>query len=521
MDQAVAAEALCDGWKLERLPDPCVMAIFGASGDLTRRKLMPAIYNLGLQHLLPKNFSVAGVSNIPMSDAEFRRQMKEAVHPEDNAAWEEFSRGLYYLTMDFQDPEGYKKLTALLAKVDAERGTCCRRIFYLATFPSLIKDIVGQLGAAGLAHPSGGWARIVIEKPFGRDLESARALNNEILKIFDEEQVYRIDHYLGKETVQNILVFRFSGGIFEPIWNRRYINHVQITVAESLGIERRGAYYEEAGALRDMIESHMLQLVALTAMEPPVGFGSDSVRDEKAKALRSIRPISESEVKQVAVRGQYGRGTIAGQPVAPYREEANVKADSSRETYAAVKLMIDNWRWADVPFYLRTGKRMPARVTEVAIQFRRPPLALFRNAGPMEANLLTLRIQPDESISLSFGAKLPGPVVQVRPVTMDFNYESAFGVPSPEAYELLLLDCMLGDPTLFARKDTVEVSWSLVGPILKAWDNTPRTDFPNYAAGTWGPKEGDELLSRDGRAWRKPGVMTLDGGSRKLVAGGR
>ena len=501
---------LREGWKLEHLPEACVMVIFGASGDLTRRKLMPSIYNLFCQNLLPGGFSVVGVSNVPMSDEEFRRQMREAVEhspdgsPPNTSCWESFAAGLFYLTMDFRDPDGYRQLASLLIKVDSERGTCCNRVFYLATIPSLLTEIVHQLGAAHLARPPSGWTRIVIEKPFGRDYQSARALNDEVLTVFGEEQVYRIDHYLGKETVQNILVFRFSSGIFESIWNRRYVNNVQITVAESLGIERRGAYYEEAGALRDMIESHLLQLMCVIAMEPPVNFGADAVRDEREKLLRSVRPITEDEVAQFAVRGQYGPGQVEGEQAKGYREELSVKPDSSRETYAAVKFMIDNWRWADVPFYLRSGKRMPRRVSEVAIQFKRPPLRLFSKAGQVEPNLLTLRIQPDESISLQFGAKLPGPVVQVRPVTMDFDYATTFGAPPPEAYELLLLDCMLGDATLFARRDTVEASWALVTPILNAWAAGPHPKFPNYAAGTWGPKEADDFIAQDGRAWREP-----------------
>jgi glucose-6-phosphate 1-dehydrogenase len=509
MSDPQPAPPLREGWKLEHLPEASVMVIFGASGDLTRRKLMPSIYSLFSQNLLRAGFSVVGVSNVPMNDDEFRRQMREAVDNAsdggvDSSCWDNFAAGLFYLTMDFRDREGYKKLSTVLTEVDSKRGTCCNRVFYLATIPSLITEIVGQLGTAQLAHPSTGWTRIVIEKPFGRDLETARALNKEVGEIFSEDQIYRIDHYLGKETVQNILVFRFSSGIFEPIWNRRYVDHVQITVAESIGIERRGAYYEEAGALRDMVQSHMLQLLSLMAMEPPVAFGSDAVRDEKVKALRSIRPIAENEVSQFTVRGQYGRGPVDREELKAYREEPNVKPDSSTETYAALKLMIDNWRWADVPFYLRSGKRLPNRVTEIAIQFRRPPLTLFRKAGAVEPNLLTLRIQPDESISLRFGAKLPGPVVQVHPVTMDFDYQRAFGVKPAEAYELLLLDCMLGDPTLFARRDSVEIAWSLVTPILRAWANGPCPDFPNYAAGSWGPKEADELLARDHRAWRKP-----------------
>ncbi len=502
---------LAEGLRLERTPEPCAMVIFGASGDLTRRKLLPALYNLARHRLLPLGFSVVGLARSEMNDQEFRRKMREAVEsfasagPLDDSIWENFAPGLHYVAANFRDRAGYEKLAALLSEIDRERGTCCNRVYYLAVPPSIYDDIIQGLDAAGLGQPPQGWTRIIIEKPFGRDLETARALNRTLGAVFREEQVYRIDHYLGKETVQNILVFRFSNGIFEPVWNRRYIDHVQITAAESLGVEERATYYEEAGALRDMIQNHMLQLLALTAMEPPAAFDADSVRGEKVKVFRSIRPISADEVNKLAVRGQYGEGRVNGEAVKGYRSEPGIKPDSSTETYAAVKFLIDNWRWADVPFYLRTGKRLPRRVTEIAIHFKQPPLLLFGRtpADQLEPNVLSLRIQPDEGISLKFGAKLPGPALRLRSVSMDFSYASSFGTGSADAYERLLLDCMLGDATLFARRDGVEAAWSIVTPILEAWAAEPPEEFPNYAAGTWGPKEAQEFIERDGRRWRR------------------
>ena len=511
MTVATESNPLREGLRLERTPEPSTVVIFGASGDLTRRKLMPALYNLAHERLLPGGFSIVGIAKSEMNDDGFRAAMRTALEtfsagaPVEAGTWESFARGLRYLSEDFRDAGGYKKLQALLAELDRERGTCCNRIFYLATPPSFFTDIIRQLGAAGLARVDHGWTRIIIEKPLGRDLKTAQALNRELAEVFGEDQVYRIDHYLGKETVQNILAFRFVNGIFEPIWNRRYVDHVQITAAETVGVEGRATFYEEAGAVRDVIQNHMLQLLALTAMEPPIALDADSVRSEKVKVLRAIRRPSRDQVDQFAVRGQYADGWVDGERIVGYRKERGVRPDSNTETYAAVKFLIDNWRWAEVPFYLRTGKRLPKRVTEIAIQFKQPPLLLFRRtpSSQIEPNLLTLRIQPNEGTSLKFGVKLPGPALQIRQVYMDFDYAASFGVELAEAYERLLLDCMLGDATLFARRDGVEAAWSLLEPLLEAWESTAARGFPNYEAGSWGPREADEFLHRDGRRWRR------------------
>ncbi|HMQ34553.1 MAG TPA: glucose-6-phosphate dehydrogenase, partial [Chloroflexaceae bacterium] len=396
-------------------------------------------------------------------------------------------------------------LAERLAAIDEGRGTGGNRVFYLATPPESYPEIIGQLGAHGLTRsPGGGWTRIIVEKPFGRDLASARALNQQLLAVFDESQVYRIDHYLGKETVQNLLVFRFTNGIFEPLWDRRSVDHVQITVAESIGVEDRGGYYDSSGALRDMIQNHLTQLLCLVAMEPPVTYEADAVRDEKVKVLRSIRPIYPTEVARFTVRGQYGPGSVSGRPIGGYRDERGVAPGSQTETYVALKLFIESWRWAGVPFYLRSGKAMPRRVSEIAIQFKTVPTMLFADT-PMhdiEPNVLSIKIQPDEGITLKFGSKVPGQQ-QIRPVTMDFRYGTSFGVASPEAYERLLLDCMLGDGTLFTRRDEVEASWSLITPIPQGWAAGPPQSFPNYEAGTWGPADADAFIARDGRAWRR------------------
>jgi glucose-6-phosphate 1-dehydrogenase len=489
---------------------PCVMVIFGAAGDLTKRKLIPALYNLAKERLLPKEFAVVGLARNEMSTEEFRERMSEdirefATDRLEPGIWEDFVKKLYYLPGTFADPDAYQRLQSVLARADKEHGTRGNYLYYLATNPSFFSEIIRQLGIAGLARQEAGqWRRVVIEKPFGRDLESAKALNHEIQQVLDERQIYRIDHYLGKETVQNIMVFRFGNSIFEPVWNRRYIDHVQITVAETVGVELRGLYYEEAGALRDMVPNHIFQLIALTAMEPPISFDADTVRDEKAKVLRAIQPIEPEEVLTRAVRGQYGPGAVNGQPAAGYRTEPDVAPESATETYVGLKLLIDNWRWADVPFYLRTGKRMPKRVTEICIQFKRAPFLLFRKT-PVEhltPNVLVLQIQPEEGIKVRFGAKVPGPIVQMGPVDMGFRYADYFGTTPSTGYETLLYDCMNGDPTLFHRADTVEVGWNIVTPILDVWKALPPRSFPNYAAATWGPKEADELLRRDGRQWR-------------------
>ena len=499
------------GLRLGRTPEPCTMVIFGATGDLTSRKLVPALYNLARERRLPGGFSVVGFARRDWSDEFFRETLLEGVNansrsgPAEPALWASFADGLFYHRSSFDDANGYQGLAERLGAIDAERGTAGNRVFYLATPPESYAEIIRQLGAAGLNRSQGGgWTRIIVEKPFGRDLESARALNQQLLAVFDEEQIYRIDHYLGKETVQNIIVARFANSIFEPIWDRRYVDHVQITVAESIGVEDRGGYYDSSGALRDMIQNHLSQLLTLVAMEPPVSYDPDAVRDEKVKVLRAIKPIAPEEVDRYTVRGQYGAGSVNGRPLAGYREERGVAPDSQTETYVALKLFIDSWRWAGVPFYLRSGKALPRRVSEIAIQFKTVPIMLFADT-PMhdiEPNVLAIKIQPDEGITLKFGSKVPGQQ-QIRPVTMDFRYGTSFGVASPEAYERLLLDCMLGDGTLFTRRDEVEASWALITPIHEGWENGPPQPFPNYEAGTWGPAAADEFMARDGRAWRR------------------
>jgi glucose-6-phosphate 1-dehydrogenase len=500
------------GLEAERTPDPCVVVIFGASGDLTGRKLLPALHALALEHRLPAGFTVLGVARRPLTDADLRQVMRESVArygrtgPPDAAEWESFAAGLFYQPLaSYEDPRVYGQLAERLAGLDRERGTRGNYLFYLATPPSAFPVIVRQLGAAGLARPpAGAWRRLVLEKPIGHDLASARALNQVVAEAFAEPQVFRIDHYLGKETVQNILVFRFANEIFEPVWNRNHVDHVQITVAEALGVEERGAYYEEAGALRDMVQNHLLQLLCLVAMEPPVTFAGDHVRDEKTKVLRAVVPMPEDEVERVAVRAQYDRGAILGRPVPGYHEEAGVAPGSTTETYAALRLELGDWRWAGVPFYLRSGKRLAKRVSEIAIQFRHPPhLVLGARARDLPPNSLVLRIQPDEGIALRFGAKLPVQDFELRPVTMDFRYGTSFGIASPEAYERLLLDAMRGDGTLFARADWVEAAWEVLAPIQAVWARASGK-LPRYEAGSWGPREADEMIEREGRRWRRP-----------------
>lgn len=502
---------LREGVRLERTADPCVVVIFGASGDLTKRKLLPALYRLTQERLLPAEFAIVGVARSEMSHDEFRNRMKEAVlsfseaKRVDEAVWNSFAQGIFYMSGNIYDLNSYRQLGQLLAEIDQKRGTAGNRVFYLSTAPEHYSPAIKNLGEAGLAKPKdGSWTRIIIEKPFGRDLESARKLNEEVASVFDEDQVYRIDHYLGKETVQNLLVFRFANGIFEPIWNRQYIDHVQITNAEAIGVEGRGAYYDTAGVVRDMIQNHVFQVLSLVAMEPPVSLAANAVRDEKIKAMQAVRPIPRDRVEEFAVRGQYGPGAVGGKPVPGYRQEKDVNPESRTETYAALKLYFDNWRWAGVPFYIRSGKRLPKRVTEIAIQFKEAPQLLFSSvAEQMEPNVLVIRIQPDEGITLRFGAKVPGQVTRIRWVNMDFRYGSSFGVAPPEAYERLLLDCILGDSTLYARRDMTERGWEIVMPILERWEET-EPNFPNYEAGTWGPREADELIERDGRRWRRP-----------------
>ena len=493
-------------------PGPCALVIFGASGDLTKRKLLPALYYLAKSRLLPRDFAVVGAASTEYTAQAFRDKLRDEL-PQfvdgefDAQRWAKLEERLYYVAGSFDDPELYERLKAQLADCDARHGTAGNALFYLAVPPDLFATIVRRLGAAGMAAEEGGrWRRVVIEKPFGRDLESAQALDREVRTVLAERQIFRIDHYLGKETVQNILVFRFANGIFEPIWNRRYVDHVQITVAETVGVEQRGGYYEKAGALRDMVPNHLLQLLALTAMEPPVSFEGEEVRDEKAKILHSLQPIEPEHVLSRTVRGQYGPGSCEGKPVPGYRSEPKVDVHSKVETFVAMKLLIDNWRWADVPFYLRTGKRLKERVTEIVVQFKRAPLILFRHT-PVERlsrNRLVIHIQPDEGISLRFGAKQPGPVLDIGAVDMSFNYDDYFGSTPSTGYETLLYEAMQGDSTLFQRADAVEAGWEALQPVLDVWSALPARDFPNYPAGSWGPEEATELITRDGRKWQEP-----------------
>ena len=490
------------------------MVIFGATGDLTHRKLLPALYNLALEHPLPAGFSVVAFARRPYSTDEYRQQALESINqysrqkPVNPQVWENFAAGIHYLQADFNDPKGYERLNNLLNLLDQERGTGGNRIFYLSTPPSQYPEIIQRLGAAGLNRSRKGWTRIIVEKPFGHDLASAKELNRQVAKVFKEEQVYRIDHYLGKETVQNILVFRLANGIFEPVWNRRYVDHVQITVAENIGLEGRAHYYEESGAIRDMVQNHVLQLLSLVAMEPPITFDANSVRDEKVKVLHALQPLVGQDVVTHIIRAQYGPGWLSnGQQVVGYRQEPGVSPHSTTETYLAMKVFIDSWRWAGVPFYLRTGKHLPKRVTEIAIQFKQAPLMLFKRSesyGQVEPNVLTLRIQPDEGISLKFGAKVPGTEMQIRSVNMDFFYGSSGFREQPEAYERLLLDCMLGDSTLFTRRDEVEAAWTFIQGILDAWKEVPPETIQTYESGSWGPQAADEFIWRDGRRWRRP-----------------
>ena len=484
------------------MPDPCVMVIFGASGDLTKRKLFPALYSLAFRQLLPSKFAVVGIARSPETDEEFRERMKEAVRQFGrdelrDDVWDALASGMHYIAADFSDEAALDRLAKMVDDLDEERGTAGNRVYYLATPPAAFETVVRAVGKRRGTH---GWTRLIIEKPFGHDLASAKELNHVIDNFFEEREVFRIDHYLGKETVQNMLVLRFANGIFEPIWNRQFVDHVEITVAESIGIEGRAAYYEEAGAIRDIFQNHLLQLLATTAMEPPVDFMADSVRNEKVKVLRSILTPGPKSV----VRGQYGRGFVEGEEVPGYREEDGVDPQSLTETYVAAKLYVDNWRWADTPFYVRMGKRLARRETTIAIEFKRAPHPPFEEAAAegLQPNVLLVHVQPDEGVSLAIAAKVPGQGMNLRTVNMDFLYGGAFRTGLPEAYERLILDALVGDATLFTRIDEVEEQWALVDAIVAAWGRD-RPAFPNYAAGTWGPPTADELLRRDGRSWRR------------------
>jgi len=515
MQAATAMEnPLREGFRLERTAEPCAVVIFGASGDLAKRKLIPALYRLVQERLLPAEFAIVGLGRTEMSSEEFRTRMKASVEQfseakrVDEEVWNSFAQGLSYLTSDINNADDYRKLSEILAQVDRERGTQGNRLFYLSTAPEFYAEAVKQLGNAGLTKQENNhWARVIIEKPFGTSLDSAHWLNEQVLRYLDESQVYRIDHYLGKETVQNLLVFRFANGIFEPMWNRQYIDHVQITNAETVGVEGRGGYYEKSGVVRDMIQNHVFQVLSLVAMEPPANLGSEAVRDEKIKAMSAAREFTPERVRTECVRGQYGAGSINGKAVPGYREEQGVAPDSVTETFAMVTMYFDNWRWSGVPFYIRSGKRLAKRVTEIAIQFKAAPHQLF-GASMMEQmtpNQLVIRIQPDEGITMRVAAKVPGQVTRIRDVNMDFRYGASFGVQLAEAYERLLLDCILGDSTLYARKDMTERGWELVMPILNEWAATKNeVSFPNYEAGTWGPQAVHDLLESQGRRWRRP-----------------
>ncbi len=502
MTVAAAPETSERLW-LRRTPEPCVFVVFGASGDLARRKIFPALYSLEVRGLLPERFAVVGFARTEESAEQFRKSVRESIRDNardelDEKTWKRLAAGMTYVAGDAGDPAAVKRLGESLAELDEKRGTQGNRVYYLAVPPAAFETIVSGVGAQRSAK---GWTRLIVEKPFGHDGPSARELNELLLRDFDEREIFRIDHYLGKETVQNLLALRFANGIFEPVWNRQFIDHVQITVAESIGIEGRAAFYEQAGAIRDVFQNHLLQLVSLTAMEPPIDFTADSVRNEKVKVLKALHVPESRDV----VRGQYGQGHVEGAPVPGYRDEEGVAADSMTETFVAAKLMIDNWRWADTPFYVRLGKRLARRETTIAIQFKRAPHPPFASPldGSLAPNVLLVHVQPDEGVSLAIGAKVPGQGLTIRTVHMDFLYGGAFGAAGmPEAYERLILDALIGDQTLFTRADEIEEQWSLVDAIVAGWHGD-RPDFPNYAAGTWGPPAADALLHHDGRAWRR------------------
>ena len=499
---AEAENPLLEGLRLRRTPEPCVLVIFGATGDLTRRKLFPALYALALRRMLPERFAVVGVARTELASDAFREAMEKAVreHARDEVrpdVWAELARATSYVATEFADEGGEARLVQELNRLDEERGTQGNRVYYLAVPPAAMPDLAGTLGER---RSTTGWTRLIVEKPFGRDLASARDLNERLRRHFGEHEIFRIDHYLGKDTVQNLLALRFANGIFEPIWNRQFVDHVQITVAESIGIGSRAAFYEQAGAVRDVLQNHLLQLLSLTAMEPPIDFTADAVRNEKVKVLRSMQTPGPENV----VRGQYARGFVAGEAVAAYREEPGVAPDSATETYVAAKLVVDNWRWAGTPFYVRTGKRLPRRETSIAIHFKQAPHPPFEElaAEGLRPNVLLVHVQPDEGVSLAVGAKVPGHGMTIRTVNMAFLYGGSFRTALPEAYERLILDTLLGDATLFTRADEVDEQWALVDSIVAAWQRD-RPAFPNYEAGTWGPPSAEELLARDGREWRR------------------
>lgn len=491
---------------------PCTVVIFGASGDLTRRKLIPSLFNLQNHGLLPEEFSIVGVARSEKNDRSFRKDLSESIkkyatQKVQKADWEKFESRLYYQQIDYSDVASYHALKKRLEELDEKNGTAGNYLFYLSVPPEVFDDITGALGESGLVQEETGWRRVIVEKPFGNDYESAQKLDRKLSAVLTEQQTFRIDHYLGKETVQNLLVFRFGNGIFEPIWNRRYIDHVQITVAESIGVEDRGGFYESAGAVRDVVQNHMLMLMSLVAMEPPTSLQGESVRREKTKLLEAVKIMSPEEVLRDTVRGQYGEGTIDGKPVKGYREEKDVAPDSAVETFAAMKLHVENWRWAGVPFYLRTGKRLKERSTQILIQFREAPLLLYGGTAmdPIGPNRLLINIQPCEGITLQVRAKTPGPTMRTSPVGLNFNYSDLGASPST-GYETLLYDCMMNDATLFHRIDAVMNSWEVVTPILDVWNSIPPREFPNYKSGTWGPQAADDLIERDGHSWWRPGI---------------